>query len=194
VWHPNFKKDDFIINFTGEYVRLGAMDTVIDSFIQVSKEIPQARLSLAVRVKNEKDARKKEEVIERLKKENILEKVSFHDSGVYKMSDIYNLSDISIFPVSDMKGKFDVPLAVIEAMACAKPMILSDLPILKEFSNENNSISIKKDSSQDLTKAILDLYQDEKKRNILGANALKYAHENFNIHQAAQKYLELYQS
>ncbi|MGW8185515.1 MAG: glycosyltransferase family 4 protein [Candidatus Moraniibacteriota bacterium] len=188
----NFTRDEFIINFTGEYIRLGAMDTVIESFIQVAKEIPSAKLSLAVRVKNQKDAQKKEEVIKKLKEAEILEKVSFHDSGIYKMSDIYNLCDISIFPVGNMRGKFDIPLAVIEAMACAKPIIISDIPILKEFANENNSVTIKKDSPLELTQAIINLYNDKEKRLSLGRNALEYAHKNFNIHKAAQEYQELY--
>ena len=38
----------------------------------------------------------------------------FSDDGQYLMPAVYNLCDISLFPVSDMKGKFDVPLAVIE--------------------------------------------------------------------------------
>jgi len=187
-----FTKDNFIINFAGEYIRLGAMDTVIDSFIEVSKQIPEARLSLAVRVKNEKDAEKKEAVVAKLKKENILDKISFHDSGSYKMSDIYNLSDISIFPAGNMKGKFDIPLVVIEAMACAKPVIISDLPILKEFSGDNNSIAVEKDSAPALTQAIVDLYNDKEKRLTLAKNALEYSHKNFNIHVAAQKYMEIY--
>jgi len=187
----NFKKEDFIINFSGEYIRLGAMDTVIESFIEIAKQIPSARLSLAVRVKNEKDTVKKEEVIAKLKEAGILEKVSFHDDGKYKMSDIYNLSDISIFPISDMKGKFDVPLAVIEAMACGKAMIISDLPILREFA-QDNAIMIEKNSPQALTQAVLDLYNHPEKRLSIAKKALEYTHKNFNIHVAAQKYLEIY--
>jgi phosphatidylinositol alpha-1,6-mannosyltransferase len=187
-----FTKDDFIINFTGEYIRLGAMDIVIDSFINVSKEIPSARLSLAVRVKNDRDAQKKETVIAKLKKENVLHKVSFHDNGIYKMSDIYNLCDISVFPVSTMQGKFDIPLAVIETMACGKPVILSDLPILKEFSDEKNSITIAKNSPQDLIDAIMDLYKNTEKREMIGKNAHDYAHQNFNIQRSAQEYIDLY--
>lgn len=188
----NFKKEDFIINFSGEYIRLGAMDTVIESFIEVSKKIPSARLSLAVRIKNYQDAKKKNEVLNRLKKENLLEKVSFHDSGSYKMSDIYNLSDISIFPVADMKGKFDIPLAVIEAMACKKPMIISNIPILSEFSNSGNSIAIEKESPLELTETILYLYNNPEKRNELGENAFNYVKENFSIQKSAQEYIEIY--
>ncbi|MFZ2154256.1 MAG: glycosyltransferase family 4 protein [Candidatus Moraniibacteriota bacterium] len=188
----NFKKDDFIINFSGEYVRLGAMDLVIDSFIHVAKEIPTARLSLAVRVKNKKDATKKEEVVAKLKKENLLDKVSFHDSGSYKMSDIYNLADLSLFPVTSMQGKFDIPLAVIEAMACAKTVIISDLPILKEFANVDNSISVASGSVESLTRAILSLYQDKERCLTLGNNARKYVQENFTIQKAAQEYATIY--
>ncbi|MFA5985801.1 MAG: glycosyltransferase family 4 protein [Parcubacteria group bacterium] len=187
-----FTKDDFIINFTGEYIRLGAMDTVITSFISVAQKIPSARLSLAVRVKNERDAQKKKRVIAKLKENNLLHKVSFHDSGIYKMSDIYNLSDISVFPVSDMRGKFDIPLAVIEAMACGKPVIISDLPILQEFSNDKNSVMIPKNSPKALTTAIIDLYENKEKRETLGKNASAYAHQNFNIQKSAQEYITLY--
>ncbi len=189
-----FTKNDFIINFAGEYVRLNGMDDVIDSFIEVSKKISEAKLSLSVRVKNEKDAKKKEEVIEKLKENNLLEKVSFHDDGNYKMSDIYNICDVSLFPVQNMKGKFDIPLVAIEAMACGKPVIISDIPILKEFSNENNSIQIKAGHTEEIINAILSLYNDKEKSTYLGTYARTYVEDNFNIQKAAQKYSKIYKS
>ncbi|MDD3498423.1 MAG: glycosyltransferase family 4 protein [Candidatus Moranbacteria bacterium] len=187
-----FSKDDFIINFTGEYVRLGAMDDIINSFIEVSQKVPNARLSLAVRIKNEKDAKKKEEVIKKLEENGLLEKVSFHDDGKYAMSDIYNLCDISLFPVRNMQGKFDVPLAVIEAMACAKPVVISDIPILKEFSNKENSIRVRAGNVGDITDAILTLYNDEERRKYVRTYARTYVEENFSLEKAAKKYSETY--
>ncbi len=185
---------NFVVNFTGEYIRLGAMDDVIKSFITVSKKILSAKLSLAVRIKNSKDAKKKKEVIKKLKKENLLKKVSFYDDGNYKMSDIYNLCDVSIFPVHNMKGKFDVPLAVIEAMSCAKPVIISDIPILQEFSNKNNSIQIKTGDITGLTQAILNLYKNKEKRLTIGKQARQYVLENFSIQTASKKYSKIYKS
>jgi phosphatidylinositol alpha-1,6-mannosyltransferase len=190
----NFSEKDFIINFSGEYVRLDGMDDVVNSFLKVSKEIPEAKLSLAVRVKNEKDARKKEEIIKRLKENNLLEKVSFHDSGKFKMSDIYNLCDISLFTVRNMKGKFDIPLVSIEAMACGKPVVISDIPILQEFSNKNNSMQIESGNIEEITQAILTLYKDKEKRTYLGTFSRTYAKENFSINQSAEKYSEIYQN
>lgn len=188
----NFSSSDFIINFTGEYTRMDAMDDVIDSFVEISKKIPEARLSLAVRIKNKKDAAKKREVIKILKKNNLFEQVAFHDDGTYDMADIYNLCDISIFPVRNMQGKFDVPLAVIEAMACEKPVIISNLPILQEFAKENNSVKIEKGDLFQLNTQILSLYNGSEKRKMLGLNARKYVEENFDINSVAKQYEEIY--
>lgn len=189
----NLSKEDFVINFTGEYTRLGAIDLVVDSFINIAKIIPEAKLSLAVRIKNEKDAEKKKEVIEKLKENNVLEKVSFFDNGTYKMPEVYNLCDVSLFPVQNMKGKFDVPLAVIEAMACEKPVIISDLPILQEFTNAENSVRIKTGDQKALEEAIIDLYNNPEKRREIGKSARKFVEENFDIREVAKKYEKIYE-
>lgn len=189
----NISEDDFVINFTGEYSRLGAIDLVIDSFIEISKNIPSAKLALAVRIKNKEDAEKKEEIIKKLKENNLLDKVSFFDDGSYKMPPVFNLCDISLFPVSDMKGKFDIPLAVVEAMACEKPVILSDLPILSELNNGQNSVIIEKGNIKQLSEEILDLYNNSEKRKQIGQEARKFVEKNFDIKKIAEIYQKIYE-
>ncbi len=188
-----FKNDDFIINFTGEYSRLGAIDDIVAAFAEIAPQIPQVKLSLAVRLKNSQDQAKKMEIRERLKKINLLNRVAFHDDGNYAMSDIYNLCDLSLFPVRNMQGKFDIPLAVIEAFACEKPVIISDLPILKEIAKEDNSVIIKAGDIQQLVAKILELYNSQNMRLQLGLAARKFTQENFDIQKIAFKYQELYQ-
>ncbi len=188
----NFSTNDFIINFAGEYTRLGAMDDMIEAFVKVSAKIPNAKLSLAVRVKNEKDAQKKKEVVEKLQKNNLLEKVSFHDDGKFNMTDIYNLADISVFPVQNMYGKFDVPLVVIEAMACEKPVIISNIPILQEFSNENNSVQVEAGNQAQLVNAILALFNNPEKRKNLSTSAHAYVQQNFDIKNVSDQYARAY--
>ena len=187
-----FEENDFVINFAGEYTRLGAIDNVIEAFTKSSKEAPNLKLSLAVRIKNEKDAEKKKEIIEKLKANGVFEKVAFQDNGGYVMQDVFNLCDVSIFPVQNMNGKFDVPLAVIEAMACEKPVIISDIPILREFSSDNNSAIIEAGNVKQLSEKILDVYQNKQKYVEIGKNARKYVEENFDIKKVAEKYKEVY--
>lgn len=192
--HKEYSLEDFVINFTGEYIRLGAMDDVVEAFIAVAKEIPNAKLSMAVRVKNGQDAQKKKEIVEKLKQNNLLEKVVFHDDGKFNMADIYNLCDVSLFPVQNMRGKFDVPLVVVEAMACAKSVIISDLPILQEFANPKNSVIIERGNVGQIKEAALDLYAHPEKRMNLGKSARQFVEANFDIRKVAQKYQEIYET
>lgn len=193
----NLMIDDFVISFTGEYVRLGGIEESINSFIQISKQISEAKLFLTLRVKNAKDVAKKKEVVKKFKELGLLDKIVFGDEinfAEYKMSDVYNLHDIDIYPIYNMNGKFDVPLVVPEAMACKKPIILSDLPLLKEFANHNNAVIIKKKNTEELTEAILDLYNNPKKREEISNNGMRFVRRNFNIEFIAEEYNNLYET
>ena len=190
-----FNSNDFVVGFTGEYVRLGGIDNIVKSFQEVVRKIPQAKLFLNVRVKNKKDAEKKKSVKEQLKSMGIFNKVVFAEMDYLKkwgMSKAYNLYDLAIFPIHDMNGKFDVPLVVPEAMACGKANVLSDLPLLREFANHNNAVLIEKDNTDELTEAILDLYNNSEKREEIANNGLRYVRRNFNIEFIAEEYNDLY--
>lgn len=184
-------ENDFIIAHQGEYVRLGATDEIVAALPELFERIPNAKFIFANRVKNEKDARKKEEVIAILREKNILDRVIFTDT-FSDMPKLYNLADIVVFPVRNMNGKFDVPLVVIEAMACEKPVIISDLPILQEFSNENNSVMIRTGDFKQFVEANVELFKDKTRRESIGKAARKYAKENFDINSVAAKYEKLY--
>ncbi len=207
----NTEENDFVINYTGEYVRLGDMDDVVEAFINLvggaymrSEENMAAymrplqntnfKLHLAVRVKNKKDARKKKEIISRLKNENILDRVAFIDDGSYAMEEIYNLCDISIFPARTMAGKFDIPLAVIEAMACGKPVVASNLERLKYFLNDENSILIPAGNREALKEKVLYLYDNPGVRNDLARRGLEYVRKNFDIMKIVKEYEKVYES
>lgn len=185
------QQTDFVISYQGEYTRLGATDTIVASLPELFAKIPNAKFVFANRLKNEKDAIKKAQVIETLKEAGILNKVIFTDT-FSDMPKIYNLSDVVIFPAQNMTGKFDVPLAVIEAMACAKPVVISNLPILQEFSSNENSVTIDPTSQAELVSVITDLFENKEKCDKLGKSARQYVQANFDINQIAKKYQQTY--
>jgi len=187
-------EDDFVINYTGEYVRLGNMDDIVSVFSDLAKENKNFKLHLAVRVKNRKDASKKEEVKKKFEEAGILDRVAFIDDGSYVMEDVFNLCDISIFPVRTMTGKFDIPLAVIEAMACGKPMIASNIERLRYFLNDNNSILINPGDREALKEKILYLYDNPEARGALGEKGMKFAREKFDIMKIVEEYEAVYKN
>ena len=211
--------NSFIIAYPGEYSRLGATDDIVEMIIELYKqkspfnppftkgEMPNPlpflkgelerdfykniKFIFTCRVKNDLDKIKKQEVSDKLQRAGCLNNVIFTDT-VSNMAELYNLSDVIIFPARDMKGKFDIPLALIEVMACGKPVILSDLAILKEFANENNSVIIENGDIEQLKNSILDLYQNKNKREEIGKNGRKCVEANFDIKIIADKYRKIY--
>ncbi len=190
----NLQQDDFIVTYPGEFVRLGATDDIVSMIFQYTSILVRnkTKIIFACRVKNKKDVEKKEEIQNKLKEKGLLDLVRFPETFM-TLDKMLNASDLVIFPIREMKGKFDVPLVVVEAMACGKPVIISDLPILREFANNQNSVIIKSGDIKQLMDAILDLYGNKEKREMIGKNARKFVEENFDIKKAAEEYQKIYE-
>jgi len=190
------KPDDFVITYHGEYTRLGGTDKLIDSIIKHTETLKDNKIKifLSCRVKNDEDKKKKEETARIIKEKGLEGHVITQENHYTTMEKIYNLADVVIFPVENMKGKFDVPLVVIEAMACGKPVIISDLPVLKEFANEENSVTIETGNMDQLFEKILDIKENKSKYEEIGQNAKRFVEENFDIKKVAEKYSEIYKN
>ena len=99
-----------------------------------------------------------------------------------------------LFPVENLKGKFDVPLIIIEAYACGKPVILSDLPQFLEFTNKDICVTIPKDSGEKLIESLAYLKQNREEMARLGENARRYVKDHFDLKNTAKQYEEIYAS
>jgi glycosyltransferase involved in cell wall biosynthesis len=110
------------------------------------------------------------------------------------MPGLYNTADTIIFPVANLTGKFDVPLIIIEAYACGKPVILSDLPQFSEFANPDICVTIPTDSGEKLIESLAYLKDNQAERNRLGENARRFVKDHFDLKNTAKQYEEIYTS
>jgi glycosyltransferase involved in cell wall biosynthesis len=189
------KTGDFIILYTGEYTRLKAIDDILEALkiLNQSPENKNLKLILACRIKNKKDAKKKKQVIDWIKKENLQSNVVFLDT-FSEMNKLYNISDLNIFPAREMAGKFDIPLTLVESMACKKPVIVSKLKNLKELVGKNSyGLVVKTKKPQDLAEKIELLKRNKKLYNKLALNAFNFVKENFDIKKNIKKYEVIYE-
>lgn len=188
-------QEHFIVMYPGEYTRLGATDMLTNSLITYFQNNPTTnmRFLFACRIKTPKDAKKKEWVKHQFEKAGVSHFVQYTDT-IADMPSLYNLADVVVFPVENLKGKFDVPLVIIEAYACGKPVILTDLPEFEEFSNQNFSVIIPKNSGDELIRSLTLLEQDIPFRQQLGVNARAFVEDSFDLTQTAARYSELYSS
>lgn len=191
-WH--IPADAIVVTYPGEFVRLGATDLIVDAFTRIWRNGANAHIVYlcACRVKNAADAAKKRAVIAELTRRGIADRVRFTDT-YGNMNAVYNLSDIVIFPVADMRGKFDVPLAMVEPYLCEKPVIASDLAQLTEFSNPAINVILPTAHSAALADAIIALADDPATRARLGKNAAAFARDMFTISTIAHAYEDIYQ-
>ncbi len=189
--------DDFFVIYPGEYTRLGATDMLTKTFLQYFSEHldSNTKFLFACRIKNEADRQKREEILAQVKQAGLETKILFDEqSATVDMAALYNTADVVIFPVENLRGKFDVPLIIIEAYACAKPVILSDLPQFGEFSNPDICVTIPKDSGEKLIESLAYLKQNEAERMHLGENARRFAKDHFDLKNTAKQYEEIYAS
>lgn len=187
--------DNFVITYHGEFTRLGGTDNLIGAIVKNADILKEENIKiiLACRTKNEADRKKKEETLKIIRENNLENYVKLPDTFI-TLEKIYNLADIATFPIENMKGKFDVPLVVIEAMACEKPVIISDLPIFNEFANNQNSVKIEAGDMEKFFQAVLDFKKNPDHYSELGKNSRKYVLENFDIKKTAEKYQAVYQN
>jgi glycosyltransferase involved in cell wall biosynthesis len=189
------KKSDFVVLYAGEYGRLDAMENVLSMIVYALKQKPKElgmKFVIACRLKSEQDKLLKDDFIEKMAKMGYAKHIvplDFCD----EMAKLYNMADVQVFPVRKMAGKFDIPFVLIEQMACKKPLVVSDLDVLKEFvHNDKTGFVIDRNSGENFGKAILELAQNRERLQQMGAASLDYANQNFDIRNVVKKYEDLY--
>ena len=191
----NLTESDFVVMYPGEYMRLGATDMITLWLIDHYKKSPNSKMKFvfACRIKHDDDAMKKNEIKQRFERAGIMKNILFTDT-YGDMPTLYSIADVVIFPVNDMRGKFDVPLVIIEAYASGKPVILSDLPIFGEFSGSEFCVTIPRGSIADLREKLAYLRDNQEVRNTLGRNARTFVEKNFDLKKTVDEYESLYAS
>ncbi len=102
----------------------------------------------------------------------------------------YNSSDIFVLPsLAELEG-----MVVLEAMACGKPIIISDAPMsASKFFVDGNGFLFETKNHQDLAEKANALIGDKNLRQKMGAVSLQKS-KNYDIQRSADKLEEIYYS
>ena len=185
---------DFTITYPGEYVRLGDTRTISAAIDIVSKKIDNMRFIIACRTRSKEDKEHKLRLKKHFDSIGLDNKIIFAET-VPDMPSLFRLSSVVIFPAEKMvTAKFVLPLTIIEAMSCSRPVILSDIPELKELHRKHSSLIIAPGDSERLAQQILFIYKNPEKAQQIGRSARKFAIDNFNLERMAKQQNKLYSS
>ena len=131
----------------------------------------------------------KEDIVKKAQELGIRDKITFIEPvfGPAK-SKIHNLADIFVHPALD-EG---FALAPLEAMACAKPVIMNDSHSAQEaVAHGYNGYLCKTGNSASWRNAIKTLLDNPKKRKTFSKNSLKKAKKEFNWSMAVDTHLKV---
>lgn len=78
---------------------------------------------------------------ENLKEKLLKAKIMIIDSYIKNIEEIYQLSDLYIFPVTFQEGSINFPLSILEARACGIPVLTTDFGSVKHYlKNDDNGL------------------------------------------------------
>lgn len=112
-----------------------------------------------------------------------------------QIQNYYSIIDIFPFPRKDYQVcRVVPPLKIFEVMAMQKPVVISDLPALREIvQDKDTGLVCQSDDVQSLKLEIERLLADHKLTNKLGTSAREHVKAEHSWEKMAQRYLELYQ-
>lgn len=105
-----------------------------------------------------------------------------------KMPYFYNISDVSVLPSITVKNNEEqFGMAVIEAMACGTPTVVTNVGGLPYVVSDGTSSIVEERSSQELARAIRRLYLNSDLREEMSENSINFVQKEYSKQAAAEK-------
>lgn len=189
----NLPEDAILLLFSGEYSRLGSINVLMKILPEVIKKCPNCHFLIACRILIEDDIQV-ERQFKQYVADNNLEKQVHFVGEVSDFSALLKASDMFLFPVSEMTGKIDMPLTVLEAMAAGLPIVSCNMPPLDEiFTSDMDSI-VDAGDNEAMISAILSLAAHPQKRLEQGVGNQERMLQEYDLNVMVKKYEALYDS
>jgi glycosyltransferase involved in cell wall biosynthesis len=150
----------------------------------VSKEVPEARC-LVYGVSTNLDY--SVSCVNKVRELQLENHIQFMGS-TNEPENAYNSADVVVF--SSLSEGF--PFAVIEAMACGKAIVATDVGGVRE-ALQGCGVVVRSRRPHELATGMLKVLGDEKLRSELGSAAAKRAAERFTSAKSAERYTKLYE-
>ncbi|MEO8433355.1 MAG: glycosyltransferase family 4 protein [Pyrinomonadaceae bacterium] len=183
--------DALLLGMVGNFQPVALKDqlTVCRALPDIFARVPQAQFIFAG-ARSAAAPELFDECVELCRREGIDHRVHF----LGKRTDIADvLSSLDVFVLSSLRE--GSPISVIEAMMAGVPTVLSDIPALREVSNEGEqAVLFRTGDRDDLAAKLAALVNDSEERQRLASNARQWARESFGIDRHIADLVRLYDS
>lgn len=106
------------------------------------------------------------------------------------ISELYSLSDIMLYPTK----ADNLPLVVLESMACGTPVIASDIGGISEIiDDKNNGYLISNNCKTEFINSLFTFYaMSDNEKNRVSTSAIEKIHQKFSLERMLSSYRTLY--
>ena len=191
---PGMANDAPLILYLGNWAVWKGIDILIESMVKVVHEFPNVKLITAWGHPYKRYILRRREISNKIEKlglkENIIE--------FYVVKDIRKLiaiSDVLVAPFLNTNGVADYPLAILDAMACGKPLVATNVGGIPEIvKSKETGLLVKPNNVLELTNGISYIINNKIIANKMGEKGRMYAIENFDVEKVVKKLEDLYEN
>ena len=102
--------------------------------------------------------------------------------------------DVFVAPFRNTDGIVDQPLSILEAMACGKPVVATNVGGIPEIVKHRiNGFLVKPDDVHELKNALLYMLENKDEAKKMADNAAKYVAENYSVDVVVEKMERVYE-
>ena len=183
------KKEDKVVGFAGRVVREKGIEELINAIGIVKERIPAVKLLIVGdTLQSDRDTSAKDNIKRIITKNNLDKNVIF--AGIRDdMPQLYALLNVFVLP-SYREG---MPRSILEAMACGKPVVATDIRGSREEVEHNVTGKIVPPrEAKPLADAIRGILMDKEAALKMGRAGRKRVEEEFNEEMVLDKEVEIY--
>lgn len=184
----DFQDDDFVVFYAGQLVERKGLVYVLEGIHQVMDEIP-VKLVIAG------DGKEKSSLIKYIHKNKIEKMVIFAgEVSSQELIKLYNLSDAFIMASVSGEGTVEgTPMALLEAMACGLPAIVTVVGGMAEvIKHMETGLLVEERNGQGVAHALRILARDKPLRLRMRDNVLTEVDRRFSLGIVIQNILNVY--
>lgn len=187
-----------VLLYPGHYSHGFGADVLVEALPAILAQVPEVRLIMACRMRSKEDRLKEQRLLHQLEQMRLSFAVRFYHTVDF-MPQLIGSSDLVVLPLEDMHNKLDIPTTLIESLAAARPVVISDIAPMNEllipadgYPAEKVGIAVPPANPQELARAVTRLLKDETTRRDMGRRGQRLVCQRYNIHQVAKHYEALY--
>lgn len=181
--------DEPVAMWVGRFYAWHNLDLLVDSFAEVVKQIPNAKLVLIG------DGRTRPAIENKIRDYALQNTVILTGSVNHKkVARLLAATDVTVCPFSpSYAGKGGTPLKLFEYMAAGKAIIATKMNQIQDVIEDSETgILIEPEDVNGFASAIVDLLNDSSERERLGRNAQRVATNEYSWERYAEKLEQIY--